>query len=108
MNSLSVADYAVNGVLLPRPEHDAGEPDGRHLRRGRCPLDEASVVAGARWRRRNLRRGRGEEAEAEGSGEAAAAPPLGEEALVAAVRERHGGADLSGRVPPKGAAAGRR
>ncbi|CAL9095806.1 unnamed protein product, partial [Musa textilis] len=65
--------HRVNGVLLPRPEQDAGEPDGRHLRRGRCPLAEASVAAGARWRRRNQRRGRGEAA--------APPPPLGRRRL---------------------------
>ncbi|WOK93987.1 hypothetical protein Cni_G02688 [Canna indica] len=49
--------HRVNGVLLPRPEHVAGDSDGRHLLRLRRPAAyDVPVAGGARPWRRSRRR----------------------------------------------------
>ncbi|KAM3209199.1 hypothetical protein ACQJBY_063716 [Aegilops geniculata] len=99
--------HRVDGVLLPGPEHDAGDADGRvDVRRRRCAAAADSGGAGA-----------GGEAGAGGNGgarRAASGRVATEEAaagreLVAAVpRRRQRAADEAGRVPGHGAAARRR
>lgn len=93
---------AVDGVLLPGPEHDAGDADGR------VGVRRAEGAGGRRGERGGAAaRGAGSRGGGEGRGRVAAPPPPSEAAreLVAAVPGPRCAADVAGRVPGHGAAA---
>jgi hypothetical protein len=110
---------AVDGVLLPGPEHDAGDADGRVGVRRRAGAAAASRGEGAGGGRGGSGRGAARAAGGGGGGEAPRRGVAAEEAAPAPARAQPGRelvaavpgprrrlpADVAGRVPGHGAAA---